>query len=84
VHCKILICKFYYSSTFADLDLRFTQAHYRQAGIAVAAGLVLYLVLLLPLFLIRATVWTSSLFVDLNRTKWDDGLIDGGWKRCLV
>jgi hypothetical protein len=56
----------------------FTQAHYRQAGYAVAAGLSLYLVLLVPLFLIRASIWTTSLFVDHSKTKWDDDLIDGG------
>ena len=56
----------------------FTQAHYRQAAYAVGAGLTLYLVLLLPLFLIRAFVWTSSLFIDLNKSKWDDDLIDMG------
>jgi hypothetical protein len=60
------------------LTCRFTQAHYRQAGYAVAAGLSLYLLLLFPLFLIRASVWTSSLFIDLKQAKWDDDLIDGG------
>jgi hypothetical protein len=57
---------------------RFTLDHYRQAAYAVGAGLVLYLVLLFPLFLIRASVWTSSFFVDLGKSKWDDDLIDGG------
>jgi hypothetical protein len=55
----------------------FTQDHYRQAAYAVAAGLSLYLVLLLPLLLIRTVVWTSSLFVDTNQSKYVD-LIDGG------
>lgn len=56
----------------------FTQDHYRQAAYAVVAGLSLYLILLLPLFLIRAVVWTSSLFVDINKSKWDIDLINGG------
>lgn len=56
---------------------RFTQDHYRQAAYAVGAGLTLYLILLVPLFLVRASVWASSLFVDLNKAKWDDDLIDG-------
>jgi len=67
-----------YPKTDNVLTGRFTQQHYRQAGFAVAAGLFLYLGLLLPLFLIRASVWTSSLFVDLNKTRWDDELIDAG------
>jgi hypothetical protein len=65
-----------YENDFANCS--FTQAHYRQAGYAVGAGLLLYLLLLFPLFLIRASVWTSSLFIDLKKTKWDDDLIDGG------
>src|SRR5271170_7492208 len=68
----------YKSRTLSAECIRFTQAHYRQAAYAVGAGLTLYLLLLFPLFLIRASVWTSSLFVDLNKTKWDDDLIDMG------
>ena len=45
---------------------------------AVGAGLFLYLILLFPLFLIRASVWASSLFVNRKKAKWDDELIDGG------
>lgn len=70
--CQPIVC-------LADLLYRFTHQHYRQALYAVAAGLTLYLLLLFPLFLIRASVWASSLFMDRNKTRWDDDLIDAGF-----
>lgn len=76
--CRILICNSHTFKTLSTHWVSFTQAHYRQAAYAVGAGLTLYLVLLFPLFLIRASVWTSSFFIDLNKSKWDSDLIDMG------
>ena len=62
----------------AEMEYRFTHQHYRLTLFAVAAGVTLYILLLFPLFLIRASVWASSLFVDLKKARWDNDLVNSG------
>lgn len=63
---------------------RFTHQHYRLALFAVAAGVILYILLLFPLLFIRASVWASSLFVGHKKGRWDDDLIDAGLQASMT
>ncbi|OAA54824.1 formamidase [Niveomyces insectorum RCEF 264] len=57
-------------------DLWTTQ-HYRQAAIAVACGLAIRVLLEIPIFAIRSTLWCLSFVVSLDAVTWDDALADG-------
>ena len=52
----------------------YTSTHYRQLGIACAAGLILHFVMLLPIYLLKGTIGTTALFVDIKRATWEQDL----------
>ncbi|EPS40233.1 hypothetical protein H072_5954 [Dactylellina haptotyla CBS 200.50] len=55
----------------------FRSRHYKQAALAVLAGLILRLVLDLPIFAAKIVLTFSGLFVDLKTASWDDYIITG-------
>ncbi|KAK5138079.1 hypothetical protein LTR08_005877 [Meristemomyces frigidus] len=55
----------------------FTSAHYRQAAIAVAAGIAIRLLVALPTFGVRFLIRFIGLFTDLSHSAWDEEVIDG-------
>ncbi|OCT47598.1 putative transmembrane protein UsgS [Cladophialophora carrionii] len=55
----------------------FTTDHYRQAAVAVCAGLAIRIILNIPIYLVKAFVWIISIFVNLDHETWDDTLIGG-------
>ncbi|RMZ77791.1 hypothetical protein DV737_g4217, partial [Chaetothyriales sp. CBS 132003] len=55
----------------------FTTSHYRQAAIAVVAGLAISLIINIPIYIIKITLWLLSVFIDLDHKTWDDSLVDG-------
>ncbi|KAF2722299.1 hypothetical protein K431DRAFT_222263 [Polychaeton citri CBS 116435] len=55
----------------------FTSQHYRQAALAVAAGIAIRLVIAIPTLLIRLTLKTIGLFADLDGSTWDEDVIEG-------
>ncbi|SPQ25820.1 defb24d9-bced-4526-bf07-28dfa70e7551 [Thermothielavioides terrestris] len=55
----------------------FTSQHYKQAAVAVAAGLVIRLLIAFPILGIKILLWALSLVLPLDRVSWDDALVDG-------
>ncbi|KAL6710554.1 hypothetical protein ACN47E_008602 [Coniothyrium glycines] len=55
----------------------FTSDHYRQAAVAVAAGIAIRVVVAIPIVGVRVLLWILSLFVDLQRTHWDESIVNG-------
>ncbi|KAK4962355.1 hypothetical protein LTR66_012681 [Elasticomyces elasticus] len=55
----------------------FTSDHYRQAAIAVAAGLAIRLVVAIPIVGVQLLIWIVSLFKDLEGVTWDDDVLSG-------
>ncbi|EMR70565.1 putative transmembrane protein [Eutypa lata UCREL1] len=55
----------------------FTNTHYKQAAIAVAAGLAIRLIIAIPIIGIKVFISFLSLFMDLNKATWDDTLVEG-------
>jgi len=55
----------------------FTTNHYRQAAIAVCAGLAIRLVLNIPIYIVKAAIWLTSLGIDLDHKSWDETLVGG-------
>ncbi|KAF2858851.1 hypothetical protein K470DRAFT_220377 [Piedraia hortae CBS 480.64] len=55
----------------------FTNTHYRQAAYAVAAGIVIRLILLIPTWSVRALIVIAGLFTDLSQVTWDEKLVNG-------
>ncbi|KAF2102238.1 transmembrane protein UsgS [Rhizodiscina lignyota] len=55
----------------------FTSDHYRQAAIAVAAGLAIRLIIAIPTIGVRVFIWILGFFVNLEGSQWDNELIDG-------
>ncbi|RGP60723.1 transmembrane protein [Fusarium sporotrichioides] len=55
----------------------FTTDHYRQAAIAVVAGLAIRLVISVPIVGIKVLLWLTSFFVSLDTVTWDDTLVNG-------
>ncbi|OAL23206.1 hypothetical protein AYO20_11018 [Fonsecaea nubica] len=55
----------------------FTTAHYRQAAIAVCAGLAIRIILNIPIYLVKILIWITSIFVNLDHETWDDKVISG-------
>ena len=54
----------------------FTSAHYRQAAIAVCAGLAIRIILNIPIYGVKAFLFFLSLLVDLDHETWDDRLVN--------
>ena len=55
----------------------FTTSHYRQAAIAVVAGLAIRIIINIPIYLVKALIFFLSFIVDLDHETWDDKLING-------
>jgi hypothetical protein len=55
----------------------FTTSHYRQAAIAVCAGLAIRIILNIPIYAVKVFLWFLSLVVDLDHETWDDTLVNG-------
>ncbi|KAL2694636.1 hypothetical protein Neosp_001221 [[Neocosmospora] mangrovei] len=55
----------------------FTTDHYRQAAIAVVAGLAIRLVIAIPIIGIKVLIWFISFFISLDAVTWDDKLVGG-------
>ncbi|KAK3305556.1 uncharacterized protein B0T15DRAFT_396559 [Chaetomium strumarium] len=54
----------------------FTSEHYKQAAVAVAAGIVIRLLISFPIIGIKLLLWILSFFVSLDRVTWDDTLVN--------
>ncbi|KAI0150656.1 transmembrane protein UsgS [Xylariaceae sp. FL1272] len=55
----------------------FTNTHYKQAAIAVGAGIAIRLAIAIPIIGIKVFLAVLSYFVDLDRATWDDTLVNG-------
>lgn len=55
----------------------FTSDHYKQAAIAVAAGILIRLAIAVPIWGIRVFLWVLSFFIDMQSATWDNDLLDG-------
>ncbi|KAH8887040.1 hypothetical protein GQ53DRAFT_656888 [Thozetella sp. PMI_491] len=55
----------------------FTSQHYRQAAIAVGAGIAIRLAIAVPILGIRVLIWILSLIFRLDAVSWDDTIISG-------
>lgn len=55
----------------------FTTSHYRQAAVAVCAGLAIRIFLSIPIYAVKAFIWLLSIFVNLDHDMWDDKLVNG-------
>ncbi|KAG8629358.1 hypothetical protein KVT40_003223 [Elsinoe batatas] len=53
----------------------FTTDHYRQAALAVAAGIAIRLIVSIPTVGVRVLLWLLSLFMDLKSAAWDDEVL---------
>ncbi|KAK7416941.1 hypothetical protein QQX98_004852 [Neonectria punicea] len=58
----------------------FTNDHYRQAAIAVGAGIAIRLIIAIPvgskIIGVKVFIWFISLFVSLDSVTWDDSLVN--------
>ncbi|KAF3045147.1 hypothetical protein E8E12_009982 [Didymella heteroderae] len=52
----------------------FTSDHYRQAALAVAAGVAIRILVSIPIVGVRVLLWIISLFVDMNHVTFMDSL----------
>ncbi|KKA25999.1 hypothetical protein TD95_002725 [Thielaviopsis punctulata] len=55
----------------------FSNEHYRQAGIAVAVGVVIHLLVLVPIYGVKFLLWLASWFVELDAVSWDEAVTHG-------
>ncbi|MCJ1287674.1 hypothetical protein MMC26_007026 [Xylographa opegraphella] len=55
----------------------FKYEHYRQAAIAVGAGIAIRLLISAPIFGIKAILWLLSFMIDFEHATWDDKLVEG-------
>ncbi|KAF2972000.1 hypothetical protein GQX73_g1584 [Xylaria multiplex] len=55
----------------------FTNAHYKQAAIAVGAGLVIRLAIVIPIIGVKAFLGILSYVTNLDKASWDDSLVNG-------
>jgi len=58
----------------------FTTKHYRQAAIAVCAGLAIRIILNIPIYGVKFLLFILSLVVNLDHETWDDKLINDGYE----
>ncbi|KAK8015890.1 transmembrane protein UsgS [Apiospora marii] len=54
----------------------FTNQHYRQAAIAVVAGIAIRLIVQIPIIALKLLIRGSSLIWDLDQTSWDDTIVN--------
>ena len=55
----------------------FTSEHYRQAALAVAAGIAIRIIVAIPTIGVRVLIWFLGLFLDLKSANWDNEIIHG-------
>jgi Etoposide-induced protein 2.4 (EI24) len=55
----------------------FTTSHYRQAAIAVCAGLAIRIIINIPIYSVKIFLWFLSTVVNLDQETWDDTLVKG-------
>ncbi|KAI9743240.1 MAG: hypothetical protein M1818_003086 [Claussenomyces sp. TS43310] len=55
----------------------FTSEHYKQAAIAVAAGIAIRIAIAVPIIGIKVLLWFLSFFINFNTVTWDDTLVNG-------
>ncbi|KAI0206022.1 transmembrane protein UsgS [Astrocystis sublimbata] len=55
----------------------FTNSHYKQAAIAVGAGLAIRLAITIPILAVKVFVGILSYFANLDQASWDDSLVNG-------
>ncbi|KAF2147526.1 uncharacterized protein K452DRAFT_348205 [Aplosporella prunicola CBS 121167] len=55
----------------------FTSKHYRQAALAVVAGLAIRLIISIPTIAVRIIIMIASAFMDMEGVTWDNDIIDG-------
>ncbi|KAF2000557.1 hypothetical protein P154DRAFT_197702 [Amniculicola lignicola CBS 123094] len=55
----------------------FTSKHYRQAAIAVAAGIAIRIIVAIPIIGVRVLLWVLSAFVNMDHARWDDDISSG-------
>ncbi|MCJ1338553.1 hypothetical protein MMC09_003842 [Bachmanniomyces sp. S44760] len=55
----------------------FKYEHYRQAAIAVCAGIVIRLLIAAPILGVKVLLWFLSFVVDFESATWDDKLVGG-------
>ncbi|KAK7937681.1 uncharacterized protein PG986_014549 [Apiospora aurea] len=54
----------------------FTNQHYRQAAIAVVAGIAIRLIVQIPIIALKLLIRGSALIWDLDQTSWDDTIVN--------
>lgn len=54
----------------------FTNDHYRQAALAVAAGIAIRLLVAIPILSVKIGIRLLALFFDLDQASWDESLVD--------
>lgn len=55
----------------------FSSEHYKQAAIAVAAGIAIRLAISIPILGVRVLIWFLSLIFRLDTVTWDDKVLEG-------
>ncbi|KAE8837694.1 hypothetical protein PTNB73_04297 [Pyrenophora teres f. teres] len=55
----------------------FTSDHYRQAVIAVVAGIAIRVIVAIPVVGVRVLLWILSLFVNMDHTHLDESVVNG-------
>ncbi|KAK3697089.1 hypothetical protein LTR37_017687 [Vermiconidia calcicola] len=55
----------------------FTSEHYRQAALAVAAGIGIRILIAIPTLGIRGSLKFAGLFTDLSHSTWDEDVVEG-------
>ncbi|MCJ1232269.1 hypothetical protein MMC14_000218 [Varicellaria rhodocarpa] len=55
----------------------FKYEHYKQAALAVCAGIIIRLIIATPIVFIKMLLWIASFFADFEHSTWDNKLIGG-------
>ncbi|KAL8693977.1 MAG: hypothetical protein Q9218_001275 [Villophora microphyllina] len=55
----------------------FKYEHYRQAALAVCAGILIRLVITIPIIVVKALLWILSFMINFEAATWDDKLVGG-------
>jgi len=55
----------------------FTSEHYKQAAMAVAAGIAIRILVAIPTIGIRLLIRFVGLFTDLSHSAWDEDVVEG-------
>lgn len=55
----------------------FKYEHYRQAAIAVCAGIAIRILVAVPIITVKVSLWALGFFIDFDSVTWDDTLVGG-------